>query len=203
MSLTIASLIGNRAPSFQGVDAVLNGRFTNVSLSDYAGKYVLLIFYPTNFSYVCPTEITAFNASFHQFTKRNCQILACSTESKYAHLAWTETHEKERGVGRLSFPLLSDQTKSIAKSYGILKPSGIACRCMILIDGNGIVRNVTVNDFPVGRNVDEALRLLDAFTHFEKNKEVCPANWTESSVRAIKPDIQKSKEYFEFISSPL
>ncbi|TNN05263.1 Thioredoxin peroxidase [Schistosoma japonicum] len=171
-------LIPNKpAPEFHGC-AVIDGDFKEINLKDYSGKYVVLFFYPADFTFVCPTEIIAFSDEVDQFKSRNCQVIACSTDSKYSHLAWTKQDRKSGGLGDMRIPLLADPTKSIARAYGVLdEEEGNAFRGLFIIDPKGILRQITVNDKPVGRSVDETLRLLDAFQFVEKHGEVCPVNW--------------------------
>ncbi|CAH8533746.1 unnamed protein product [Schistosoma turkestanicum] len=165
------------APQFKG-DAVIDGEFKEISLNDYSGKYVVLFFYPADFSFVCPTEIIAFSDQVEEFKSRNCQVIACSTDSKYSHLAWNNLDRKSGGLGQMRIPLLADRTGEISRAYGVLdEDDGNAFRGLFIIDPKGILRQITINDKPVGRSVDETLRLLDAFQFVEKHGEVCPVNW--------------------------
>lgn len=184
------------APTFQGT-AVLDGEFKTVSLNDFKGSYLVLLFYPTDFTFVCPTEITAFNDRVEEFRSIGCEVVACSTDSQFCHLAWTNTPRKHRGVGQLKIPLLSDKNFQIAKAYGVFKAeAGIAFRGLFIIDDKGKIRQVTINDFPVGRSVDEVLRLVQAFKHADKHGEVCPAGWKPGK-ETIKPNPSGSKSYFQ------
>lgn len=183
------------APKFNA-KAVVNGQIKDVALEDYAGQWVVLFFYPLDFTFVCPTEIIAFSDRAAEFQELNAQLIAVSVDSQYTHLAWTETPRNKGGLGKVNFPLVADLDKSIARDYGVLLDAGIALRGLFLIDPKGVVRHSTVNDLPVGRNVDEALRVIKAFQFVEKYGEVCPANWREGH-DTIKPDPQGSKEYFE------
>jgi alkyl hydroperoxide reductase subunit AhpC len=184
------------APDFTA-DAVVNGEFKKVSLKDYRGKYVVLFFYPLDFTFVCPTEIIAFSDMAKEFEKRGAQVLGVSVDSKYSHLAWTQTPRKEGGLGQINYPIISDLNKSIAREYGVLlDEAGVALRGLFLIDKDGVLRHMIVNDLPLGRSVDEALRMLDALQHFEKHGEVCPANWKPGE-QAMKPDPVGSKKYFQ------
>ncbi|KAK4470198.1 hypothetical protein MN116_005775 [Schistosoma mekongi] len=150
-------------------------------------------FYST---FVCPTEIIAFSERCEDFEKKNCQVIACSTDSEYCHLAWTNMDRKAGGLGPMKIPLLADTTKCISRSYGVLdEEEGNAFRGLFIIDGKGILRQMTINDRPVGRSVDETIRLLDAFQFVEKHGEVCPANW-KAGKKTIKPDPDASKEFF-------
>lgn len=192
----MAILVQKPAPDFEA-QAVDGGKFRKLKLSDYKGKYVVLFFYPLDFTFVCPTEIIAFSDKIEEFAKRNCQVLAVSVDSHFSHLAWTQTPREKGGLGELKYPLIADLSKSISHDYDVLIPdAGIALRGLFLIDKNGVVRHQVVNDLPLGRNVDEAIRMLDALQFFEQNGEVCPANWKPGSA-TIKPDPEGSKKYFE------
>jgi len=183
------------APSFNGT-AVIDGVFKQISLEDYKGKYLVIFFYPLDFTFVCPTELIAFSDRVQEFHSIGCDVVGVSTDSQYSHLAWINTPRKDGGLGGLKYPLLSDFTKSISRDYGVLvEDAGVALRGLFLIDPQGIVRQITINDLPVGRSVDEVLRLVKAFQFVEKHGEVCPANW-EPNRPTIKPDPQASLEYF-------
>ncbi len=189
----MAAMVTKEAPNFTA-KAVINEEFKDISLSDYKGKYVLLFFYPLDFTFVCPTEIIAFSDAVGEFEKRNCQVLGVSIDSHYTHLAWIKTPRSEGGLGHLAYPLISDLTKKISTDYGVLLEAGIALRGLFLIDQKGIIRHITINDLPLGRSVDEALRVLDALQYYEKNGEVCPANW-KPGAPAFKPTSAGLKEY--------
>ncbi len=188
-------LVTHPAPEFKAQAVMPNGTIKEVALKDYKGKYVVLFFYPLDFTFVCPTEIIAFSEAAGEFEKLGVQLLGCSVDSEYSHLAWVSTPRKEGGLGGIKFPLLSDLDKSIASAYGILLPAGVALRGLFLIDTKGVVRHQVVNDLPLGRNVQEALRMVQALQFFEKNGEVCPANWHEGEA-TIKADPKGSKEFF-------
>lgn len=189
-------LVQQPAPEFK-VDAVLaDGSFGSVNLSDYRGKYVLLFFYPFDFTFVCPTEIIAFSDRNADFEKLGVQVLGASIDSKFVHLAWRNTPRTQGGIGPVNYPLLADVNKEIARSYGILLPGGMALRGLFLIDKNGVVRHQVVNDLPLGRSVDEALRMVKALQFFEQHGEVCPADWKEGA-RTIKPSVDASKTFFQ------
>ena len=189
-------LVQQPAPEFK-VDAVMpDGSFGSVNLSDYRGKYVLLFFYPFDFTFVCPTEIIAFSDRAADFEKLGVQILGASIDSKFVHLAWRNTPRTQGGLGQVNYPLLADVNKEIARSYGILLPGGMALRGLFLIDKNGVVRHQVVNDLPLGRSVDEALRMVKALQFFEQHGEVCPADWKEGA-RTIKPSVDASKTFFQ------
>lgn len=184
-----------RAPSFKGT-AVVNGAFKEIALEDYFGKYVVLFFYPLDFTFVCPTEIVAFSDRAAEFRSIGCEVIACSTDSQFTHLAWINTPRKQGGLGDMDIPLLSDKSMKIARDYGILdEDTGIPFRGLYIIDRNQILRQMTLNDLPVGRSVDETLRLVQAFQFTDEHGEVCPANWTPGS-KTMNPDPHKSKEYF-------
>jgi len=187
--------IGKAAPNFKK-EAVVNGAFKEVSLGDYKGKYLLLFFYPLDFTFVCPTEIVAFSERAEEFRKLGVEILGASVDSVYSHLAWINTPRKQGGLGSVNFPLISDIDQSLSKEYGVLQEDGFTIRGSFLIDDKGILRQVTLNDRPVGRNVDEALRLVQGFQFADKHGEVCPANWTPGKP-TMKDDPVKSQEYFQ------
>jgi len=155
----------------------------------------VLFFYPLDFTFVCPTEIIAFSDAIEQFEALDVQVLGCSVDSQYTHLAWRNTPRSQGGLGEIRYPLIADLDKQIAKAYDVLLPSGIALRGLFLIDKEGIVRHQVVNDLPLGRSVDEALRLVKALRHFEAHGEVCPANWKEGAA-TIKPDPKASRQFF-------
>ena len=160
------------APKFKGT-AVVNGQFKEISLDDYKGKYVVLFFYPLDFTFVCPTEIIAFNDRAAEFEANNCAVIAASTDSHFSHLAWCQRSRKEGGLGDMQIPLLADKNMSISKAYGVLKEDeGLTFRGLFIIDTEGKLRQITVNDLPVGRDVDETLRLLQAFQFTDKHGEV-------------------------------
>jgi len=183
------------APDFTAT-AVVNKKFEQIELGSYRGQYVVLFFWPLDFTFVCPTEIVAFSDAIGQFQKRNTQVLGASVDSQFTHLAWQNTPRSEGGLGDIAYPMISDQTHEISRSYGVLlEDKGIALRGLFLIDREGIVRHLLVNDLPLGRSVDEALRIVDALTFFEENGEVCPANWHPGD-HTIKPDMEKSKTFF-------
>ncbi|CAK9824535.1 Thioredoxin-dependent peroxide reductase, mitochondrial [Anthophora retusa] len=188
------------APDFSGT-AVVDGDFKEIKLNDYKGKYVVLFFYPLDFTFVCPTELIAFSEKISEFKALNTQVIGVSTDSHFSHLAWINTPRKQGGLGgNLGYPLLSDFNKEIAAKYNVLlQDSGIALRGLFIIDKAGVLRQLSVNDLPVGRSVDETLRLIKAFQFVEKHGEVCPANWQPDS-KTIKPTPKESKEYFESVN---
>jgi alkyl hydroperoxide reductase subunit AhpC len=188
-------LVRQPAPLFSADAVMPDGSFRKVSLADYRGKHVLLFFYPLDFTFVCPTEIIAFSEAIGQFEALGVQVLACSVDSPYSHFAWRNTPRGTGGIGPIAYPLVADLDKSIARAYDVLLPDGIALRGLFLIDAEGIVRHQVVNDLPLGRSVDEALRMVKALQFFEKNGEVCPANWHEGAA-TIKADPKGSQEFF-------
>jgi len=185
------------APYFEGKAVATDGEFIDVKLSDYKGKYLVFFFYPLDFTFVCPTEIIAYSDRADEFRAIGCEVLACSVDSEYSHLAWTEKSRKEGGLGTMKIPILSDLTKQISKDYGILlEDQGVSLRGLFIIDGKGILRQITINDLPVGRSVDESLRLVQALQFTDKHGEVCPAGWKPGS-DSIKADVRGSKDYFQ------
>jgi len=190
----LAANVQKPAPDFKGT-AVVDQQFKEVKLSDYSGKYLVLFFYPLDFTFVCPTEIIAFSDRVNEFKAINTELLAVSVDSHFSHLAWINTPRKKGGIGDIKIPVLSDLNKSISRDYGVLlEESGLSLRGLFIIDPKGIVRQITINDLPVGRSVDETLRLVNAFQFVEKHGEVCPANWEPNSL-TINP--KKANEYFE------
>lgn len=188
--------IGKPAPDFEATAVMPDGQFKDIKLSDYRGKYVVFFFYPRDFTFVCPTEIISFSDRCSEFKKINCEIIACSVDSHFCHLAWVNTSRIEGGLGPMKIPLMADVKQAISQDYGVLeKEQGLAYRGLFIIDERGILRQITINDLPVGRSVDETLRLVQAFQYTDKYGEVCPAGWKPGG-ETIKPDIQKSKDYF-------
>ena len=173
------SLVTQQAPGFVAQAVMSDGQFITVNLEDYRNKYVVLFFYPMDFTFVCPTELRAFSDANIEFTSLGVQLLACSTDSVYSHLAWINTPKQMGGLGRLNFPLISDFDKKISNCYGVLLPGGMALRGLFVIDKEGIVRHELVNDLPIGRDVKDTLRVIRALQFHEKYGEVCPANWHE------------------------
>jgi len=190
-----APLVTQPAPHFQGT-AVVDGKFKDISLDTYAGKYLVLFFYPLDFTFVCPTEIIAFSDRANEFDAIDTALVGASVDSHFSHLAWINTPRKQGGLGGLNIPLLSDLSKKISADYDVLLPAGISLRGLFIIDDKGVVRYAGVNDLPVGRSVDEVLRLVQAFQFTDKHGEVCPATWTPGA-KTIKPSVDGSKEFFE------
>ena len=192
----MSALVAKPAPGFTSQAVMPDGSFKEIKLSDYKGKYVILFFYPLDFTFVCPTEIIAFSAKMDEFKKRNTEVLGVSIDSHFSHLAWRNTDRKQGGLGDIQYPLVADVNKKITYDYGVMHEAGIAFRGLFLIDTNGIVQHQLINNLPLGRNIDEALRMVDALQFHEKNGEVCPANWSEGS-DGMKADPTGSKEYFQ------
>lgn len=189
-------LVGQKVPEFRAKAVVTTKIIDDFCLSDFAGKYIVFFFYPLDFTFVCPTELHAFQDKLKEFEQRNAQVIGCSVDSCFSHAAWLNTPKSKGGIQGVSYPLVSDITKSIARSFRVLKEEdGIAYRGLFLIDREGIVRHQIVNDLPLGRSVDEALRMLDALIFHEQHGEVCPANWTNGA-KAMKPTDQGLAEYF-------
>lgn len=194
MENTMSSLVTKKAPDFKATAVMENGEFKQISLSDYKGKQVLLYFYPLDFTFVCPSEILAFNRAVGDFKERGVQLLGCSIDSQFSHFAWRNTPIEKGGIGAIDYPLIADVTKNIARDYGILINESVALRGLFLIDEEGIVRHSTINDLPLGRNVDEALRVVDALQFHSKHGEVCPANWKKGD-EAMKPTAEGVASY--------
>lgn len=190
----MAVLVGKKAPEFCAT-AVVNGDFKEVKLSDYKGKNVLLFFYPLDFTFVCPTELHAFQEKVEAFKKLNTEVIGCSIDSQFSHLAWLKTPKTDGGIEGVKYPILADVTKTIARDFDVLLPSGVALRGAFLIDKEGTVRQQTINDLPLGRNVDELIRLVEALQFHEENGEVCPANWKKGE-KTMKPTQAGLKSYF-------
>jgi len=199
LTQTVQAQVTKPAPQFSAA-AYYNG-ITKVSLSDYKGKYVVLFFYPLDFTFVCPTEIISFSEKAEEFRKAGCEVIAASTDSVYSHMEYVQKPRAEGGLGKMNIPILADTTRSIATTYGCLKEDeGIAFRATYIIDGNGILRHLSINDLPVGRNVDEVLRLVQAFKFADENGDVCPEKWTPGS-KTMKPthDDPKTVEYWKSV----
>ncbi|MGA1845461.1 peroxiredoxin [Deferribacter abyssi] len=189
------SLVAKKAPLFEE-DAVVNKEFKKIKLEDYRGKWVVLFFYPLDFTFVCPTEITALSDAYEEFQKRNCEVIGVSTDSKFSHLAWINTPREEGGLGDIKYPLVADFTKKISEDYGVLLPAGMALRATFIIDPDGVVQFELIHDLGIGRNVKEILRSLDALQYTKKHGEVCPAGW-EPGKETMVPDPEKMKDFFK------
>lgn len=176
----MSNLVTREAPNFTATAVSPDGHFdAEFSLERFRGRYVILFFYPLDFTFVCPSEILAFDAALEQFKGKNCEVVGVSVDSEYTHLAWRKTPVDQGGIGPIGFPLVSDLKKQIARDYDVLFDESVALRGLFLIDRQGVVRHAVVNDLPLGRSVDEALRMLDALRFHEQKGEVCPANWNE------------------------
>ncbi|MDJ0728794.1 MAG: peroxiredoxin [Crocosphaera sp.] len=191
--------VGQVAPDFAAT-VVIDQEFQTKKLSSYRGKYVVLFFYPLDFTFVCPTEVIAFSDRYEEFAKINTEILAVSVDSEFSHLAWIQTPRTEGGVGDIAYPLVSDLKKEISTAYNILDPeSGVALRGLFIIDKEGIIQHATINNLSFGRSVTETLRTLKAIQHVQSNpEEVCPADWQEGD-KTMVPDPIKSKIYFSAV----
>nr|QWK41818.1 hypothetical protein [Protohalopteris sp.] len=201
--INISTQVGKPAPDFE-VTAVFQEEFGKIRLSDYRyKKYVILFFYPLDFTFVCPTEITSFSDRFNEFAALDTEILGVSVDSKYAHLTWLQTDREEGGLGELEYPLVADLRKEISKAYNVLLNSGVALRGLFIIDKEGIIQYATINNLSVGRSVDETLRVLQAIQYVSENPdEACPVDWTPGDETVI-PDPEKSKEFFFNYGGPI
>ena len=188
--------VGQPAPDFTAT-AVFDQEFKTIKLSDYRGQYIVLFFYPLDFTFVCPTEIIAFSDRYKDFSTLNTEILGVSVDSEFSHLAWIQTDKKEGGIGDIDYPLVSDIKKEISTAYNVLDPdAGVALRGLFIIDPEGVIQHATVNNLSFGRSVDETLRTLKAIQYVQSHPdEVCPAGWKEGDQTMI-PDPVKSKAYF-------
>jgi peroxiredoxin (alkyl hydroperoxide reductase subunit C) len=188
------SLVQKNAPDFKG-KAVSGHEFRDITLSQFKGKWVILFFYPLDFTFVCPTEIIDFSNGIDSFKKLNAEVIGCSVDSHYTHLAWINTPRNEGGLGEIKYPLLSDLSKKISEEYGVLAEGGVALRGLFIINPKGQIVYEVVHDLAVGRNPDEVLRVLAAFQQVEKTGEVCPSGWTPGA-KTMKADPDGAKEYF-------
>jgi len=182
----MSTMVGQLAPDFQAEAVMPNDTFGDIQLSSFRGKYVILFFYPLDFSFICPTEVLAFDKKLDWFKQKNCEIIGASVDSIYTHLAWRNTALDMGGIGKVHYPLVSDLDKSIAQGYGVLHNDAFALRAWFLIDKDGYVRHELVNDQDLGRNVEEMARTLEALIFTEENEGVCPANWHEGE-EALQP----------------
>lgn len=174
-------IVGNPAPDFE-LDGYFNNELKSFKLSDYRGKWVYLLFYPLDFTFVCPTEVLSFSDHVSDFAERDCQVFGISVDSQFVHKAWVDAKREEGGLGgKLNFPLLADLTKETARNFGVLEENaGVALRGLFLIDPKGVVMHATINHLSVGRSAKEALRTLHAFQYVAAHEgEVCPADWDE------------------------
>ncbi len=192
--MCMSTLVTKEAPDFTAQAVIADNSFAELKLSSYRGKYVVLFFYPLDFTFVCPSEIIAFNKRLADFKAKNCEVIGVSVDSKFTHLAWKKTPVEDGGIGAIQYPLVEDLTKSIARSYGILFNDAVALRGLFLIDPKGTVRHSVINDLPLGRNVEEALRMVDALQFADTHGEVCPANWKQGE-DAMKPNAEGVAAY--------
>ena len=188
-------LVGKAAPDFSEKAVQGSEIIDGFTLSQFKGKYVVLFFYPLDFTFVCPTELHAFNEKLAEFKAKNVEVVGVSTDSWFSHAAWLDTPKAKGGIEGVEYPIVSDFNKTISADYDVLLGGGMALRGLFLIDKEGIVQHQVVNNLPLGRNVDEALRMVDALQFFEANGEVCPANWNKGD-KAMKPTTDGLEEYF-------
>jgi len=189
-------LIGTPTPHFTAQALVQGNIVEKFSLNLFSGKYIIFFFYPLNFTFVCPTELHAFQEKLHEFERRGAQVVCCSVDSIFCHLAWWNTPKKKGGIQGVTYPIVADLNKEIARQYNVLdERAGVAFRGLFLIDQKQIIRHLLINDLPIGRSVDEVLRLLDALTFHEKHGEVCPANWKKGD-KSISPTQEGLIHYF-------
>lgn len=176
----MSQFIGQQAPDFTATAVMPDGSFNeSFKLSDYRGKYVVLFFYPLDFTFVCPSEIIEFSKKIQEFESRDTQVIGVSVDSQFSHWAWRNTPTSEGGIGEIKYPLVADITKTISRDYGVLFDDSVALRGTFLIDKDGVIQHMLVNNAPLGRNIDEAVRMVDALQHVEKHGEVCPAGWNK------------------------
>ena len=190
----MCTLVTTEAPDFTAQAVMPDNTFAELKLSSYRGKYVVLFFYPLDFTFVCPSEIIAFDKKLDAFKEKNCQLIGVSVDSHFSHWAWKNTPVDKGGIGNVQYPIVADIKKEIARAYGVLLDDSVALRGLFLIDCKGIVRHALVNDLPLGRSVDEALRVLDALQFHEKHGEVCPANWRRGE-EGMKPSAEGVASY--------
>jgi len=195
-SVTTVPSIGSQAPKFEST-ALVGGSFKTIKLEDYVGKWLVLFFYPLDFTFVCPTEIVAFSDAAVKFREINAEVVGASVDSHFSHLAWTQQERCKGGIGKIDIPLIADLDKSLSRDYGaLLGSTGHTLRATYIIDNKGIVRHLSFNDAPVGRNVEEYLRLVQAFQHSDAHGEVCPASWTPGKATII-PTPEEKLTFFE------
>lgn len=190
----MSQLVTKEAPDFTAQAVMPDNSFADLKLSSYRGKYVVLFFYPLDFTFVCPSEIIAFDRELSKFKEKGAEVIGVSVDSHYTHLAWKETPVSKGGIGKIEYPLVSDLNKNISRDYGVLVDDSVALRGLFLIDKEGIVRHSVVNDLSLGRSTTEALRMLSALKFTEEFGEVCPANWHEGE-DAMKPTAEGVAKY--------
>ena len=190
----MCELVTKEAPDFTAQAVMPDGTFAELRLSSFRGKYVVLFFYPLDFTFVCPSEIIAFDHALARFKEKNTEVIGVSVDSHFTHLAWKNTPREKGGIGNVQYPLVSDLTKEIARSYGVLLNESVALRGLFLIDKEGVIRHALINDLPLGRSVEEVVRMLDALQFTEKHGEVCPANWRDGE-EVMKPTAEGVASY--------
>lgn len=183
-------LVGKKAPEINAPAVMADGSINSTfSLADYNDKYIVLFFYPLDFTFVCPTELIAFSNRIAEFEKRNVQVVGCSIDSQFTHVAWRNTPVNDGGIGQVKYPLVADIKHQVCRDYDVeLDPAGVALRGSFLIDREGVVRHQVVNDLPLGRNIDEMLRMIDALQFHEEHGEVCPAGWNKGDQGMVAND---------------
>jgi len=191
----MTTLVTRQAPDFTATAVMGDNSFKeDFKLSDYRGKYVILFFYPLDFTFVCPSEIIAFDKALEKFKEKNCEVIGVSIDSQFTHWAWKNTPVNDGGIGNIKYPLVADLDKTISRQYGVLLDMGVALRGTFLIDKEGAVRHAVINDLPLGRSIDEALRMVDALEFHEAHGDVCPANWKEGE-EAMTPTADGVADY--------
>lgn len=173
----MAVLVGKKAPDFTATAVHGDNEIKELTLSSFQGKYVVLFFYPLDFTFVCPSELIAFDRRLEEFRKRNVEVIGCSIDSQFTHLAWKNTPVDKGGIGQVSYPLVADINHAICQAYDVETADGVAFRGSFLIDKDGLVQHQIVNNLPLGRDIDEMLRVIDALQFTETHGEVCPAGW--------------------------
>lgn len=191
----MCTMVTQQAPDFTAQAVMPDGAIEDLALSSYKGKYVCLFFYPLDFTFVCPSEILAFNSAVDTFKEKNCELIGVSVDSAFSHSAWRNTPVNQGGIGVVKFPLVADLNKKISMDYGVLlHEAGVALRGLFILDKEGVIRHSLVNDLPLGRSVEEAIRILDALQFTEEHGEVCPANWKQGE-DAMKPTAEGVADY--------
>ena len=191
----MSTLVTKQAPDFTATAVMGDNSFKeDFKLSDFRGKYVILFFYPLDFTFVCPSEIIAFDKALASFQAKNCEVIGVSIDSQFTHWAWKNTPVNDGGIGNIQYPLVADLDKKISRQYGVLLDMGVALRGTFLIDREGVIRHAVINDLPLGRSIDEAMRMLDALEFHESHGDVCPANWKEGE-EAMTPTAEGVADY--------
>ncbi|MBW2328530.1 MAG: peroxiredoxin [Deltaproteobacteria bacterium] len=191
----MSTLVTRQAPDFTATAVMGDNSFKeDFKLSDYQGKYVILFFYPLDFTFVCPSEIIAFDKALAKFQEKDCEVIGVSIDSQFTHWAWKNTPVNDGGIGNIQYPLVADLDKKISRQYGVLLDMGVALRGTFLIDKEGVVRHAVINDLPLGRSIDEALRMVDSLEFHETHGDVCPANW-KAGEEAMTPTAEGVADY--------